>query len=228
MRYGGHDAKVCALAEKGLSLWFLGDVEGAVESLRRAQLWAEEINHLGSKCHALEIAITHEYFRDDHQGVIRLAEKMRAFSVEYDLPAWEAKSLIYDGWAQGVIADAATGLTQLEQGLTRQREIGTEEDLPIFLEMRARLLGLLGQFHEAINTLSQAIEHASRTGDVFWLPELYRRRGLLHAQAQNRTELIEADLAAAGELARQQGATTLEARAAADIKLLREVQSTGD
>ena len=228
VRYGGHDAKVCALAEQGLSLWFLGDVEGAVESLRRAQLWAEEINHLGSKCHALEIAITHEYFRDDHQEVIRLAEKMRAFSVEYDLPAWEAKSLIYEGWAQGVIADAAAGLAQLEQGLTRQREIGTEEDLPIFLEMRARLLGFLGQFHEAINTLSQAIEHANRTGDVFWLPELYRRRGLLHAQAQNGRELIEADLAAAGELARQQGATTLEARAAADITLLREVQSTGD
>ncbi|MBO1908635.1 AAA family ATPase [Microvirga sp. 3-52] len=228
VRYGGHDAKVCALAEQGLSLWFLGNPEAAVESLRRAQLWAEEINHLGSKCHALEIAITHEYFRDDYHEVIRLAEKMRAFSVEHDLPAWAAKSLIYDGWARGVMADAAAGLTQLEQGLTRQREIGTEEDLPIFLEMRARLLGLLGQFQEAINTLNQAIEHAIRTGDVFWLPELYRRRGLLHVQAQNGDALIKADLEAARDLAAQQGATMLEARAAADIKRFRELQSPGN
>lgn len=228
VRYGGHDAKVCALAERGLSLWFLGSPEAAVESIRRARLWAEEINHLGSRCHALEIGITHEYFRDDYHEVIRLAENMRAFSIEYDLPAWAAKSLIYDGWARGVMADAAAGLTQLEQGLTRQREIGTEEDLPIFLEMRARLLALLGRFQEAINTLNQAIEHANKTGDVFWLPELYRRRGQVHLQAENEDVLIKADLEMARDLAKQQGATMLEARAVADIKRFRAFHSAGN
>ncbi|MDQ4060502.1 MAG: AAA family ATPase, partial [Pseudomonadota bacterium] len=72
-KYGGHDAKVCALAERGLSLWLTGDEKAAVESMEAAVRWAEEIDHLGSLCHALDVAMMLCCYRDDFREAAALA-----------------------------------------------------------------------------------------------------------------------------------------------------------
>ena len=44
-RYGGHDAKVCALGERALSLWFMGEDAASAKSIDAAIRWAEHIDH---------------------------------------------------------------------------------------------------------------------------------------------------------------------------------------
>jgi hypothetical protein len=76
------------------------------------------------------------------------------------------------------------------------------------------------QFHEARTILNDAIESSLRTGQLFWLPELYRRRGLLsEAIGANRDASLQ-DLKQAIALAESQGAISLARRARADLERL--------
>jgi len=79
-RYGGHDAKVCGLGERAFSLWFMGDDAGSSDSIEAAKAWAEHINHPNSILHALEFEVELQRYRNDHAGVIRVADRIAEFT----------------------------------------------------------------------------------------------------------------------------------------------------
>jgi len=216
-RYGGHDAKVCGLGERALSSWFIGQTETAVKLMAASEDWARQIDHVGSNCHALDIGIMLYRYRGDIDKVASLARRMEAVSDEHDLKSFEAKGLIFAGWAEGMAGDAARGRAKLAQGLAIQQEIGTEEDFPVYLEMAGELDGMLGDHAQGIATVSSAIERAEASGHAFWLAELYRRRARLGQAARLGTGQILADLTKSGELAESQNARVLLMRALIDI-----------
>ncbi|MEP1574343.1 ATP-binding protein [Roseibium album] len=227
-RYGGHDARVCGLGEKALSSWFMGQTETAVRYLDEADRWARHIDHVGSNCHALDIAIMLHRYRGEIDQVALLARRMREAADEHDLKSLEAKSLIFGGWANGMAGDPFHGRESLAQGLAIQQEIGTEEDFPVYLEMAAELDGQLGQQEKGIRLVSSAIERAEAAGHAFWLAELYRRRArLTSASGSNETE-VDADLSRAEDIARQQNASVLALRTLTDRIMLLPERTTGE
>jgi class 3 adenylate cyclase/predicted ATPase len=217
-RYGGHDAQVCALAERGLSLWFLGDVAAARDSVRAAVDWAETLDHPGSLCHALDFALMLCRYEGNAAGAAALAERIAGLAEANELPGVHAKSRIFAGWAKGLTTSLAEGLRELEGGLARQQEIGTEEDFPVYVEMQAELLGMMGEARAGVELLDDTIARAERVGHLFWVPELYRRRALLSHAAGDEPERWIADLKRA--IVEATGAPTLAARARADLARL--------
>lgn len=219
-RYGGHDARVCGLGEQALSSWFVGRTETAVVHMNEADDWAAHIDHVGSKCHALDIGIMLYRYRGDIDKVAGLARQMKSAAEEHDLKSLEAKSLIFAGWAEGMAHDPERGRATLTRGLSIQQEIGTEEDFPVYLEMAGELDGLLGRWEDGIATVSSAIERAEETGHAFWLAELYRRRArLLMSSGRDKTPAL-ADLSRADDVASRQNARVLVLRALTDKALL--------
>ncbi len=219
-RYGGHDARVCGLGELALSSWFIGQTEQAVTYMSQSEDWADHIAHVGSTCHALDIAIMLHRYRGDIDRVTALAGRMRAVATEHDLKSLEAKSLIFEGWAEGMSGDAARGRAKLHQGLSIQQDIGTEEDFPVYLEMAGELDGLLGRFEEGVETVTSAIVRAEEAEHAFWLAELYRRRARLLHSLKSGEAGVRADLDRAYDIAMGQNATVLALRAAVDRALL--------
>ena len=125
---------------------------------------------------------------------------------------------MYAAWSSTAVSPSSEALAEFRAGLQTQREIGTEENLSVYRDMESEILVRLGQFHEARTILNDAIESSLRTGQLFWLPELYRRRGLLsEAVGADRHASLQ-DLKQAIALAESQGAMSLAQRAYADLE----------
>jgi len=224
VKYGEHDANVCGLGEKAQLLWLMGDPQGAEESMRRALEWAETIDHLGSRCHALDNAILLACYRRDLAGAADLARRMRELADEHELPGARAKSRIFAGWATALQSSLSEGLREFEEGLRAQREIGTHEDVPVYSSLWAELLMRTGEVEAAMSVLDRAIEEAEEAGNVVWLPELYRLRASTRQAHRPNREASLRDLEHAAALAESQGAATLLARAREDLG---QYQSSG-
>jgi predicted ATPase len=219
-RYGGHDARACGLGERALSLWFQDDPGGSDAAIRDCLAWAEAIDHVGSLFHALDYAVVLSRYREDYAGVLRYAARMEEIATVHAMPGGRAKALLFGGWAEAMAGDAATGLRRFQEGYDLQRRIGTEENLPIFTEMRAGILARTGRPAEALPLMEDAIAKSQAVGQLFWLAELYRARAALAGALGQPDALVRADLLRARDTAREQGALALVGRADADLAAL--------
>ena len=227
-RYGGHDAKVCALGERALSLWFMGEDAASAKSIDAAIRWAEHIDHHDSLFHALDYAVGLKRCRNDPGGVVALADRMAEMAEERASPGGRAKAMLFRGWARALTGAVAEGLAEFEAGLALHSQIGTGENVSIYGDMHAEILGLAGRTDEAMQVLDDTIAASTRGGQVFWLPELHRRRALLRRDAGRNEWEIASDLQRALALAESQHAAALAARARAEIARLDPSQRPPD
>jgi predicted ATPase/class 3 adenylate cyclase len=217
-RFGGHDARVCALGERAQLLWLVGERHGAAENISAALKWAEEISHVGSTYHALDNAILLRTYEQNFAEVISLSERMRTIAEAHSDPGPKAKALIFGGWARALSGSLGAGFREFEEGLDLHRATGTDEDLPVYLDMKAQLFQQKGDFPSALGGLDEAIRQAEATGNFVWLPELYRRRALLRHASDRDAEACRQDLERAFSLAESQGAVSLAGRARHDLE----------
>ena len=115
----------------------------------------------------------------------------------------------------GVEKSLADGLQELEEGLQLQRAIGTEEDLPIHIELWADLLARSGNYDAGIRAVDDALRRAHDAGNAVWLPVLYRRRGLFK-RAKGSLSWLQ-DLQRSLDESERQGARAFAARARTDL-----------
>ncbi|MEZ0211589.1 MAG: AAA family ATPase [Xanthobacteraceae bacterium] len=220
LHYGGHDAKVCGLGERALSLWFTDDEDGSARSIGECLAFAEATGHRDSLFHALDYAVCLARYSGDHATVLQVADRMAAMAEEHDMPDGRAKALLFGGWAMALMGKVRAGRARFEEGFTVQAAIGTEENASIYQDMRAELLSHAGHYGEALLIVEQAIVASSRNGQVFWLPELLRRRARLGLALGGPRAVAVADLRRAVALAAEHGATALARRAQGDLDSL--------
>lgn len=207
--FGGHDAKVCGLGQRGLSLWMTGQGSAAVESVAQSVAWAEEISHLGSMAHAYDIAAMLHRYRRDFEALSSVMARMRDLAERHNLPALAAKTMIFDGWSLGVVSDPRAGLTMMEEGLAIQARVDTPEDLPVYNEMLAEVLGLAGDAEAGLRHVAAAVAAVEESGHTYWLAQLHHRRLRLLALSGAAPELL-AEAAENGlRIALEQKAVTL-------------------
>ena len=207
--YGGHDPRVCGLGQKGLSLWLTGQPREALASVEEAITWARKIRHVGSLAHAYDIAAMLHRYRSDYDALRKIATLMRRLAHKHRMPLLHAKALIFNGWCVACQGNPRRGREIVEEGLAKQREIGTREDFPVYSEMLAQILQILSESDAAITLLDEAIDEAERTGHRYWLPELYRRRALLAAESGEGRAKSVALMEMALAIALEQNASTL-------------------
>ena len=118
----------------------------------------------------------------------------------------------------------AEGIAQIHQGLAALRAAGVELGRAHWLALLAEAYGYVGQTHEGLNVLAEALAAVHHHGGRWWEAELYRLRGelLLHVAAQQ--EEVEACLQQALAVAHRQQAKSLELRAALSLSRLWQQQ----
>ena len=125
--YGGHDARVCGLGERALSLALMADEAGSEAAIADCLAWADAIGHVGSLVHALYYAVILRRCQGRPAEVLTLAERMRAEAEAHGMAACQARADMFGGWAEALMGSLEAGMRRFEAGLDLQQRIGTDE-----------------------------------------------------------------------------------------------------
>jgi len=213
--YGNHDPKVCAHGNRAQAFWLQGRPVSAHAEERLADNWSDELQHLGSRVHAIDVGLLLAFYRRDVHRVMHLARRLTDLAFEHTMPDYQSKAMIFSGWADAQLAEPERGLAMIETGFARQRDIGTNEDFLIYYTLLAEALGRTGRPDRALEELSRARSELSQSGMLFWMPEIYRMLGdMMLLVEPGSGARAAAEYAYAQMLATQQGAAMLALRAA--------------
>jgi hypothetical protein len=210
--YGNHDAKSCAHGKLSQLFWMQGRLSEAKRQEAESLAWSERVDHLGSRIHAMGLTLLHRVYRREYKEVFDRSNALIALTSEYGLVDVQPAALIFRGWVVATHQDPMAGLTMLEEGFARQREIATTEDFPVYLCLLAEALTAVGKPEEAVERIARERPEFDRIRLRVWIPELIRAQGeaMLAADPASVTQAR----AEAAELAETQGVPMLGLRIA--------------
>jgi adenylate cyclase len=143
-----------------------------------------------------------------------------------------AMAMVFRGWALAELGQAEEGVAQIRQGLAGVQATGAGISWSYFLALCAEAHGCAGRPEEGLVTLGEAMEDVQRKEERWWEAEIHRLRGEMLLQSgmrgpgspeQNHPEAEEC-FRRALDIARGQGARSLELRAATSLARLYQGQ----
>jgi predicted ATPase len=222
-RFGENPGIRCQIWS-GLSLWFLGCPDQALDRARLAVNKAQD--HLYSLAHAqTQLASVHQLRRDPHLAQ-QYAEMAVAVATEQAFPYRVAHGKILQGWATAVQGHVEDGMRLLRAGLDVCRKMGALLDYPYFLALLADACRGAGQVDEGLIALAGAQAMVLNSRSFYYEAELHRLKGDLLLQTSRASKIDDAETCFVEALgvARRQGAKLLELRAAVSLGRLWQQQ----
>jgi predicted ATPase len=240
----GQDPGVLGGGYLAWTLWHLGYPTQAQERGREALAVAQELARPASLATALaNVLCVHLYLREEDLARER-AEMAISLSIEQAIPTWNAVGAMGHGWVLAQQGQVEEGIDEMQQGLAAYRITGAELQRSFYLALLAEAYGKAGQTEEGLTVLAEALAMVDKTGERFYEAELYRLKGELSLQSRSpKSEVTnpqppipstqaEVEREAEGyfqkaiEIARKQGAKSLELRATTSLVRLRQQQAT--
>jgi predicted ATPase len=218
----GHDPAVISRAYGAVVLWLMGHADAAQQQSAEAIQMSRALSPT-SQAMALHFAAMVHQLRRDVRRTFEYAEACAALGGEHGLSFWRAGGTVLSGWALAAGDQGQEGLARLRRGLSDWRATGSITYETYYLGLLAEVLAAQQQSDESQHLLDQALALSDRTGEGFWVAELYRLRGencLLCGRMPADVQRAEADFRQALHMARQQGAASLELRAAESLAKL--------
>ncbi len=191
--------------------WLLGDEEGAAARAADALCRARSAHHPYSIAVALAYAAITAQLCGDPDAVAAAVIELDALCRRYEFAYYGEWASILGGWTVG--GDA--GVTQVRDGMSRLRTLGSLARMPYWLYLLSSTLEGVGRREEAAAVLDGAIVDAEQRHDHWWLPEVLRRRAAL-AEGPAADTLLRR----ASAVAREQGSQAVELRCQADLKAM--------
>jgi predicted ATPase len=220
-KYSGHDPGVCCRGFTSLGLWVRGYPEQAVNRCNEALTLANQEQH------PLTVAVAYYYLsqlymvrREADQGQ-HWAEKTIEISEKYVLPLFLAQGRFHLGWALAEQGHLVQGIELIRNGITATRATGALMGFPFFLSVLACAYLDGGELRQAAATLDEALSAATIARALYFFPEVLHTKGkLLFLQDPDHPEAAQACFWQAVTAAREQGAKSLELRAATSLARL--------
>ena len=209
----------------GLSTWFLGFPDQAVELVQRAVDACDQSGQGYMRAIAEAQAARLFQHRRESDKVAERAERAIAVAVREGYPYERAFAQTLLGWSEVMSGASSAGLQRLRKGVQGQAELGAGMERPYSLGLLADALAHAGQDEAALGAIADALAlPETRQRTFFWEAELHRLRGILLLR-QRSAQAAEESLRRAIEIAALQGARSLELRSS--VSLCRLHQETG-
>jgi tetratricopeptide (TPR) repeat protein len=213
--FGGHDPGVCAHCIQAMTLSLSGIFGQAQTCLERALSLADALKHPHSLAHALQNAGIAYQVVGEHEALVQIVQRAAELADKYNFPPQRAHALILSGWVQAIGKDSDQGLEVMEAEFARAVAIG-----PLFryyggllAEARAKF----GKVSEALTVLQWALDTVTEPGIGFFVPELYRLKGVCLLRRDSANEDAMNSFQMAVDIAEQQHATLFQLKAAIDM-----------
>jgi DNA-binding winged helix-turn-helix (wHTH) protein/predicted ATPase len=209
------DPAVASLCQQGRVLCLLGFPERASEKAAEGLALARSIGMPNAIGFALVWSAYVHQLRTEPHRVRTCTEEALALAMEHGLADVQGWAAVWHAWAG---SDPRQSLAVMSESLAAQRSFGSEIARPHQLALVAEVLIRAGEIDTALLTIEEALEHATRTGDCYYEPELHRLQGEMHlmigtGSAADRARTAEVCFRRAVSIARRQGAQLLEERA---------------
>ncbi len=216
--YSAHHPAVCGYAWHARLSWLRGRPDAARRYADRTISLTKELGDTISTAFALsEKALVHRMMLEPELALeiagaaINIAEDVGFLYVL-------RHARIIKGWALTELGTTGEGLGQIREetdALSANRE---ELWLTLGLATLADACLRAGHIEHGLKAIGDALDLVGRSGECFWEAEINRLRGeLLLGQSPSNSALAKAAFEHAVELARQQGAKSLELRATTSL-----------
>jgi class 3 adenylate cyclase/predicted ATPase len=214
--FGGHDPGICAHQVQAQMLGLSGHTVQAQRRMDEALSLAEALGHPHNRVFALTNALSMYQTVGDRKMVHQLAQRLIEVADKYNFPPMRAHALLVSGWARAFGTEIDAGLVIMEAEYPRASAMG-----PFFRYYAAMLADVrerAGRVSDALELVRWALGTVTEPGVGIYVPELHRLHGvcLLRLGSGNADEGMRS-LQTALDVAKQQGATLLELRAALSL-----------
>jgi class 3 adenylate cyclase/predicted ATPase len=215
------DPGVNALFHLSWLLWILGYPDRAIQTSEQAIQTARQLAQPFALAMALHFACTTQACCRQHAAVKRLLDELIPLTAEHGLGYLGSCARVLEG--QQLIAQdqCIAGLEHISRAFAEFKAQEAGVGFPWAMSIAATAYARLGRAQEGLATVSAAFAAAKRNGEHQWEAELYRLKGelLLLPPTQDQRE-AENCFQAALDLARRQGAKSLELRATMSLARL--------
>jgi len=220
------DPGVVLLSYHGYLLWFLGHPDKARRYIEQAISNAEEERHPFTQAFAWEFgAYLCQHLRDV-EGTREHAERALAVSSEHGFLHWKNQATILRGWSLAELGHIDDGLNEIRAGLEAYEATDSWLASCWFRSLLANAYSRAGKPDAALRALDDALAISRRTGDTFFLAEIYRLQGEITFAQKGSTSVADAEgyYKSALEVAREQQSPAWELRASTSLaRLWRDV-----
>jgi len=214
--FGGHDPGVCAHVVRAVALCYSGQTAQARQFGDKGVLLAETLGGPHNVAFALQGGLLLHQTLGDRETVNRMAQRLRELAEKYDFPPLRTHALMVSGWACAFGTQIDAGLAMMEAEYPRASAIGLLFRYYAALLADARIMA--GRASDALDVTRWALNTVTEPGVGFYVSELHRLHGvcLLGLGSSHEDEAMRS-LQTALDVAKQQGATLLELRAAMSL-----------
>jgi tetratricopeptide (TPR) repeat protein len=213
-----HDAGIMCDAFQALVAWLMGDGLEVEECLHRVRLGERALG-------PYDRAYVHCFFallsmcRDRPQDALEHAAEALTISRSQGFPTWAALANLLRGWGLAHLGQTAQGVAAARKGCAAWDAAGAINLAPFFRTVLADTLLQDGQPAQALASLDEALAYAASEGERWWEAETLRLRAkALRMFAPHDPSAAVECLHLALQVASEQRAAVLEARARADIE----------
>jgi class 3 adenylate cyclase/tetratricopeptide (TPR) repeat protein len=214
-------AGIGAMVHLAWALWALGMPRRARAELDRAVAAAEalgapnaEFTRAYTHCYAASLS----HIAHDLEAAERHARRAMEISTTHGFATWRAAARSLLSIVGGLTLEPAAHIPTIQRALAASRKGGAEAGRSHVLFGLAQAHTRAGQPGEALAAIEEALQHAAATGERVLQSPLRRLRGeLLLAVAPEEPLRAAAELRAAADVARRQGARAFEVAALASL-----------
>jgi predicted ATPase len=220
--YGSHDPGVCAALNSAVASWFLGHPDQANRLIARALELADTVAHSFTKAETLAYVAIVCLLRREPERAHLLLDELMDLSSDNELTLWRANGQILRSWAFSEMGRASEVLSDFREALEQRQSMGSQLRSSLYLAAMAHALARTGKKGEAKRAIQQALGQVEETNERTWETVVHWVKGEIFAITP------EMDLGRAAacyqeaiDIARRQGAKSMELRATLSLARLR-------
>jgi hypothetical protein len=206
---------ISCLCHEALIEWHFGETAFCQATMAEAISLAKELNDMHGLAVALYFAALLAYYERNPAEVERFALGLIEFSTLQSFALFRSIGAVYRGWARSASGNTTEGISWIQGGIVDYRLTGSALHLPLFLALKAEVLGFADRPAEALEAISEAEVIAKGIQGHWWSAELHRLRGVFLATLGVDETQIEASFREAIRIAKEQKSVSLEKRAEA-------------
>jgi predicted ATPase len=223
VRQAGIHPQVISQASLGIVLFCLGFPDQAFARSNAAIAEARRRAHPTSLTVSLSDCTMRLSLVGNNAALNERTDELIAVATEHDFPLWGAQGTIHRGWVKVKDGDVTKGTLLLRSGVNAYRATGAEAWTPYYIALLARTCAIAGKIEESLTLLDSASQTVERTGERWFIAELYRQKGQLLLR-QGHLKAAEELYRKSLSIAEEQGAKLWELRAAVSLAWLHSNQ----